>query len=217
MIKVNTSSYVIITVTDAMVIQHQRQMMNEEELKAKLAELEETNKSLVESVGKLEKANTDLVSQRTELKEKIKANSGDEELKKELDAYKLQLEEVEADKEALVGDFTHKLASKDMVQQLSALGVKTHNADALNMVSDLILNDAKYEDGAFKFVTEDNTTRFNDSNKPFNLQDKVNELKESDKSYLFVPSNGGGATDTTTAPAPQQSDLNSILNAGLKY
>jgi len=186
-----------------MVIQHQRQMMNEEELKAKLAELEETNKSLVESVGKLEKANTDLVSQRTELKEKIKANSGDEELKKELDAYKLQLEEVEADKEALVGDFTHKLASKDMVQQLSALGVKTHNADALNMVSDLILNDAKYEDGAFKFVTEDNTTRFNDSNKPFNLQDKVNELKESDKSYLFVPSNGGGATDTTTAPAPQ--------------
>ena len=199
-----------------MVIQHQRQMMNEEELKAKLAELEETNKSLVESVGKLEKANTDLVSQRTELKEKIKANSGDEELKKELDAYKLQLEEVEADKEALVGDFTHKLASKDMVQQLSALGVKTHNADALNMVSDLILNDAKYEDGAFKFVTEDNTTRFNDSNKPFNLQDKVNELKESDKSYLFVPSNGGGATDTTTAPAPQ-TDINSIINAGLTY
>ena len=196
-----------------MVIQHQRQMMNEEELKAKLAELEETNDLLVESVGKLEKANTDLVSQRAELKEKIKANSGDEELKKELDAYKQQLEEVEADKEALVGDFTHKLASKDMVQQLSALGVKTHNADALSAVSDLILKDAVYEDGAFKFVNDENTTRFNDANQPFNLQDRVNELKESDKAYLFVPATGGGATDTTTAPTPKTDVVDHVRDA----
>jgi len=44
----------------------------------------------------------------------------------------------------------------------------------------------------------------------------LDELKEGDKSYLFTKATGGGASDTTTAPTPSN-DINSIIDAGLKY
>ena len=46
--------------------------------------------------------------------------------------------------------------------------------------------------------------------------DKVNDMKNGDDSFRFAPSTGGGASDTTTAPPPSN-DINSVIDAGLKY
>ena len=187
-------------------------MTTEEELEA----LKETNKELVGRVSQLESINISLVDQKKELKQKLEDGSTDEALKAELTNYKEQLSQVEQDKADIESTFTSKLAQRDMLSQLNELGVKAHNSDALNAIADLTLSDAKYEDGSFAYLKEDGTTRFSDADKPFSIQDRVNELKESDKAYLFVQATGGGATDTTTAPTPNN-DINSIVNASLKY
>jgi len=186
--------------------------MTEEEIQA----LQATNKELVAKVGFLEKDLSKAIIKRDEAKQALADNTGDDELRKELDNYKEQLSQVEQDKAEIESSFTSKLAQRDMLSQLNELGVKAHNADALQAIADLTLSDAKYEDGSFAYLKEDGTTRFSDADKPFSIQDRVNELRESDKAYLFVPATGGGATDTITAPTPNN-DINSILDAGLKY
>ena len=188
-------------------------MLTEEEIEV----LQATNKELVAKVGFLEKDLSKAIIKRDEAKQALADNTGDDELRNELDNYKQQLEQVGQDKADIEASFTSKLAQRDMISQLNELGVKAHNVDALNAIAELTLGDAKYDDGGFSFQKEDGTTRFNsDTDKPYSIQDKINELKDSDKNYLFVADSGGGATDTTTAPAPQ-TDINSIINAGLTY
>ena len=181
-----------------------------------IVELQNTNKTLTERVNQLESINTDLVDQKKELKQKLTDGATDEDLKAELSNYKEQLSQVEADKQSLQDGYTKELNSLQMASQLKEMGVEVHNGDAMNAVVELALTEATYKDGGFAFLNEDGTTRFNDSNKDYSLQDKINDLKESDKSYLFKQATGGGATDTTTAPAPN-TDINSIINAGLTY
>ena len=191
--------------------------MTNEEYDNKIAELEATNGELVASVKKLETANSSMVAERSELKQKIKDGSTDDTLKADLEKAQALLAEKDAEVEAVRTETTAELAKRDMISQLQSLGVKAHNDTALNEIANTILNDAQYEDGGFKFLDEDNTTRYNDAKKPYSIMDKVNAMKEGDDAFRFAVATGGGATDTTTAPAPQQSDLNSILNAGLKY
>jgi len=181
-----------------------------------IAELQSTNKTLTERVNQLESINTDLVTQKKELKQKLEDGSTDEELKAELNNYKEQLSQVEQDKQSLQDGYTAELNSLNMQAQLKELGVSVHNSDAMNAVVELALQDATYKDGGFQYLNDDGTTRFNDSNKDYSIQDKINELKEGDKSYLFTKATGGGASDTTTAPTPSN-DINSIIDAGLKY
>jgi chromosome segregation ATPase len=191
---------------------HGVDMTIEEELEAVKA----TNKELVDKVGFLEKDLSKAIAKRDEAKQALADNTGDEELRKELDNYKEQLSQVEQDKADIESTFTHKLAQRDMISQLNELGVKAHNMDALNAIAELTLSDAKYEDGSFKYLKDDGTTKFSDTDKEYSIQDKINELKEGDKSYLFKQATGGGASDTTTAPPPSN-DINSILDANLKY
>ena len=190
--------------------------MELEQALAKIKELESTNADLVTRVGTLETNNNDLVMQREQLKAKIKEGTGDETLKAELDNYKEQLASVEADKEAIKGEFTSKLSKLQMMQTLKESGVQAQNDDAMNAIVDLVAQRAVYDDGAFKFVKEDGTTRFTDGDKPYGVIDAVNELKESEKAYLFKAQTGGGMTETPAVPNSKP-DINSIIDAGLKY
>ena len=170
--------------------------MTPEEIQA----LQDTNKELTERVNQLESINTDLVTQKHDLKQKIEDGVTDEDMKLELTNYKEQLAQVESDKESLRDGYTKELNGLHMMQQLREMGVEAHNSDAMNAVSELVLQDATYKDGSFVFLNSDGTTRFNESNKDFSIQDKINEMKESDKSYLFKAATGGGATDTPSTP-----------------
>ncbi len=185
--------------------------MTPEEIQA----LQDTNKELTERVNQLESINTDLVTQKKDLKQKIEDGVTDEDMKLELDNYKAQLAQVESDKESLRDGYTSELNGLHMLQQLKEMGVEAHNSDAMNAVSELVLQDATYKDGSFVFLNEDGTTKFNESNKDFSIQDKINQMKESDKSYLFKVATGGGATDAPQAPT--KPGINDILNAGLTY
>ena len=190
--------------------------MELEEALKKIEELESTNSDLVTSDKKLETANSSLVDERTTLKQKIKDGSTDDTLKAELEKAQSLLAEKDAEVEAVRTETTQELAKRDMISQLHSLGVKAHNDKALNEIANTILGEAVYEDGAFKFVDEDGTTKYNEAKKPFSIQDKINDMKSGDDSFRFAPSTGGGASDTTTAPTPSN-DINSILDANLKY
>jgi seryl-tRNA synthetase len=175
--------------------------MTTEELQAKVEELQATNAQLVESIGKLETANKDLVEQRQQLKEKLKEGANDEELKKELDSYKKQLEKVEAEKSEIEQSYTQKLSKMQIKQMLKEAGVKAHNDDAFESIAELALDGAKYDGGAFVYTDEEGKTLFNEANKPYSVLDKVNELRDSEKSYLFVQDTGGDTPkDKSTAP-----------------
>jgi len=183
--------------------------MTEEEIEA----LQATNKELVSKVGFLEKDLSKAIIKRDEAKQALADNTGDDELRKELDNYKQQLSQVEQDKADLTSDFTTKLSKRDMLSQLNELGIKAHNIDALDAIADLTLGDAKYNDGSFIFQNEDGTTRFNHADKEYSIQDKINELKEGDKSYLFVKDSGGGASDTPVVPTQTKSTYDTFTSA----
>jgi len=188
--------------------------MTEEEITA----LQDTNKALTERVNQLESINSDLVTQKKELKQKLEDGASDEDLKLELANYKTQLEQVEADKDSLRDGYTSELNGLHMQNQLKEMGVETHNLDAMNAVSGLVLQEATYKDGAFVFLNDDGTTKFNQSNKDYSIQDKINELKESDKAYLFKASNGGGAKAPEGKPTPvNQSDTDRVNALKLKH
>ena len=190
--------------------------MTLEEALAKIDTLSKTNEDLVSRVGTLEIANTDLIQERKDLKDKLKAGSNDEQLKAELDNYKSKLDEVTKANDTLKADYDKDLNSLRMTGMLKDMGIETHNTDALNSVAELALSEATYQDGAFVYLNEDGTTRFNEANNAYSVLDKVNELKEGDKSYLFKQPKGGGAGDKPATPDAKP-DINDIINRGLKY
>lgn len=177
--------------------------MTIEDAQAKIEQLEATNSNLVNRVNTLEVANTDLITERKELKTKLKEGSNDEQLKAELENYKTQLETVTEERDNQSSNYEKDLNSLRMMAQLKEMGVETHNADALTSVAELVLSDATYNDGAFNYLNEDGTTRFNDANNAYSVQDKVNDLREGEKSYLFKQPTGGGATGKAGEPSKQ--------------
>ena len=191
-------------------------MTDLEQAQATIETLTQTNTDLVARVGVLETNNKDLTEQRKVLQGQLKDGSGDESLKAELENYKTQLEGVEADKESLKHEYSQEINSMRMMTQLKELGVETHNADALSAVSELVLGEATAKDGGFVFLKEDGTTRFNQANQDYSIQDKINDLRESDKSYLFKQPTGGGKQDTPNA-TPGKKSINDVIDAGLKY
>ena len=135
-----------------------------------------------------------------------------ENLKKLLDGSKEEIEAVKAESEATL----NKMRMRDMVK---AAGIEAQNDDALNAVVELALDGVKYEDG-FVWQNEDGTTRYNEENKPYSVVDRINELREGDKSYLFKPQQGGGAGSGNTPDVKaddKPAGINEILNAGLSY
>ena len=187
--------------------------MTEEEI----AVLQETNQQLQDRVTQLESINISLVDQKKVLKEKLQEGSTDEALKAELDNYKSQLEQVQLEKDNLSSDYQKDLNSLRMTGILKDMNVETHNLDALNAVAELTLQGATYKDGAFVYLNEDGTTIFNDANQSFSVQDRINALKEGDKSYLFKQPSGGGATPSEDSTPKGKPSINDIVNAGLKY
>jgi len=181
-----------------------------------IAELQQTNEQLVSRVQQLESINSDLVTQKKELKSKLEEGVSDEDIKAELDNYKQKLEQIEEEKQSIEESYTSELNKMRLINELRGTGVEAKNELALNTIADQILSEAKYEEGAFKFLNEEGTTKFNDANKPYGIMDKVNELKESEFGIFFKEATGGGATETSATPQPK-TDINSIIDAGLTY
>jgi len=189
----------------------QRSGMEVEELEAKIKELEETNGQLVERVGQLESINKDLVEQKKELKEKIKEGATDEELKKELDNYKAQLEQTEQEREALKAEMTKEISTLRLSQIVEGLGIKFKNDFAREAVIEDILKEAKYEDGEFKFINEDGTTRFNEANKEYGVIDSINAIRQTDKGILIEDSKGGDAGSNKQAAPTQKTGYDEFM------
>ena len=185
--------------------------MTDEELKA----LQDTNSQLVERVQQLESINTDLKTQKIELKQKLQDGLTDDEAKAEIANLKTLLDNSQGEREQL--ETTHKgeVNAMRMRGVLRDANVNAQNSDAMEALSALVLDGASYEDG-FVWKNEDGSTRYNGSDKPYGVIDRVNELKEGDKSYLFAPVKGGGGGNPPPAEETK-TDINSVLNAGLTY
>jgi len=185
--------------------------MTEEEIKA----LQDTNNDLVERVNQLESINVDLVAQKKEFKQKLEEGLTDEDAKTEINSLKNLLAGVEDERNGLIAEHSKQVNGMRMKDLLRESGIKAQNSDALEALSGLVLDGSTYEDG-FTWKNEDGSTRYNEDKKPYGVIDRVNELREGDKSYLFQPITGGGAAETIST-APSKPSINDIINAGLKY
>ena len=186
--------------------------MTEEEI----ATLKKANDDLVARVQQLESINTDLVGQKKELKSKLEEGLSDAEAKAEIDNLRALLDGTEAEKAELQSTHSAQINAMRMKDALRGLGVNAQNNDAFDNISNLVLDGATFDDG-FKWVGEDGATKYNTENKPYSIQDRINELKESEKSYLFAPAKGGGGGNPAPSTADEKPSINSIIDAGLKY
>lgn len=172
--------------------------MTEEEITA----LQATNEELVTRVNQLEVINKDLTVQRKELNDKLQDGLTDDEAKAEITNLKALLSGVEDEKTQQTAEFDTKINSMRMRDVLREAGVEAQNSDAMESLSALMLDGVSYDDG-FKWANEDGTTRYNEAKKPYGVIDRVNELKEGDKGYLFKPVTGGGGGANVPTSAPQ--------------
>jgi len=187
--------------------------MTEEEIAA----LQEVNKSLTERVNQLESINVSLVDQKKELKLKLEDGLTDEEAKTEINNLKALLEVSDSEKSELIDGHSQQINGMRMKDALRDAGVLAQNDDAMSAISSLVLDGSSYDDG-FLYKNEDGSTKYNEANKPYGIIDKVNELKEGNKSYLFAPIKGGGGSENHAPIAETtKTDINSIINAGLTY
>ena len=190
--------------------------MTTEELEAKIQTLEATNTDLVTSIGKLEKANADLVTERVEFKQKLKDGVSDEELKAENEKLLAVIENQDQKFSDIESSHRSEVNEMKIISMFDATGIKADSDKAKELLIPLLKQGSDFAEDGFKYTDEDNTTLFKEDNRKYDLMDRINELKEGGYSGLFEKQTGGGATDTTTAPAPQ-TDINSIINAGLTY
>ncbi len=187
--------------------------MTEEEIKA----LQDTNTQLVERVTQLESINVDLVEQKKLFKAKLEDGLSDDEAKAEITNLKSLLEGAQGEQDSLRSEHTNQLNGMRMRDVLRDAGVKAQNSDAMEALSSLVLDGASYEDG-FVWKSEDGATRYNSDNKPYGVIDRVNELRDGNKSYLFEAKTGGGGGNPPPAtPTNDKTDINSIINAGLTF
>jgi len=187
--------------------------MTDEEITA----LQATNATLVERVTQLESINTDLAEQKKLFKAKLQDGLSDDEAKAEIANLKSLLEGAQGEQESLRSEHNNQINSMRMRDVLREAGVNAQNGDAMDALSSLVLDGASYEDG-FVWKNEDGSTVYNEANKPYGVIDRVNELKDSNKSYLFkATTGGGGGGDTQTPPVDKKTSINDIINAGLTY
>jgi hypothetical protein len=116
----------------------------------------------------------------------------------------------------LSDNYTKEVNSLKMNDALRLSGVQAMNSDAMSAIAELVMEGASYEDG-FVWKNEDGSTIYNESNKPYGIMDKVNELREGSKSYLFKQPTGGGPTGEVPGKSTDNMSINDIINAGLKY
>lgn len=187
------------------------------EAKEYLSNFVKTNDDNVERINSLERTNSDLVEQRAEWRKNVR-DMAPENAKKEIDNLKAQLDEVATDRQNTEAEYTKELNGLRIDTVLKELDVKGQNADAFKAIGNLALEGTKYEDGGYVYTNEDGTTRYNEDKKPYSVMDKINELKEGEKSYLFKEATGGGFKKDETPKAPNtKPDINDIINRGLKY
>lgn len=188
------------------------------ELEATILTLNTTNGELVSRVTQLESINVSLVDGKKELKKKLEEGSTDEVLKAELQNYKDQLATVEETAAEKATEYETKVNDLTMMQVLTGLGVEAQSGAAMDTIKALALKGATPKDGGFVYLNEDGTTIFNEANKEYGVNDRINELKESaDNSYHFAEQKGGGFTGNTTKPPETKKSVNDIISAGLKY
>ena len=186
--------------------------MTDEEIKT----LQDTNKQLTERVNQLESINVDLVDQKKEFKKKLEDGLTDDEAKAEITNLKALLDGANDEKSQLTSEHDKQINSMRMREVLRDAGVKAQNSDAMESLSSLVLDGASFDEG-FVYMNEDGTTKYNtDTNKPYGVTDRVAELRESNKSYLFEAKTGGGGGNPPAAPETK-TDINSIINAGLTF
>ncbi len=181
-----------------------------------IATLQSTNEELVARVNQLESINTDLVGQKKDLKQQLQDGMTDTEAKAEIDNLKALLEGAEGERSELETQHTGQINGMRMKDLLREAGIKAQNDDAMGALSSLMLEGVSYDEG-FKWLNEDGTTRYNEAKKPYGIIDRVNELKDGDKSYLFAPVTGGGSGDKTPVAPDTKPNINDVINAGLTY
>ena len=175
----------------------------------------ETNNSNVERINSLERVNKDLENQRATWRQTVR-DVAPEEAKKEIDNLKTQLNGALEERNKIKTDYETELNELRISSVLNSLGVETHNSDSFKNIGKLALDGAIYKDGDFVYLNEDGTTRYNTEKKPYSVLVRINELKESDKGYLFVQPKGGGYKENTP-PKPSKPNINDIINRGLTY
>jgi len=172
--------------------------MTEEEIKA----LQDTNATLVERVTQLESINVDLVEQKKLFKSKLEDGLSDDEAKAEIANLKALLDNANGEQDSLRSEHDNQINSMRMRDVLRDAGVNAQNSDAMEALSSLVLDGASYEDG-FLWKNEDGSTVYNSDNKPYGVIDRVNELREGNKSYLFEAKVGGGGGNPPATPSPK--------------
>lgn len=162
----------------------------------------DTNTANVEKINSLERVNADLVAQRSEWRKNVR-DMAPEHAQKEIENLTNQLAEVSTQRDNQRAQYDTELNGLRINALLKEMGIEGQNADALSSIGQLALQGAEYKDGAFVYLNEDGTTRYNDT-KPYTVLDKINDLKESEKSYLFKQATGGGFKPSNGNPPPNK-------------
>jgi len=132
----------------------------------------------------------------------------------EVQNLKSQLEKAVAEKGEIEATYKGKLSSYALKSELSKTGLaqKALNGEVYQILEGLALNGASYtDDGKVVYRNDDGSTKYTNG-KEMTLDDRVNELSNS-QSYasLFKPIGTGG----TGAKPPQNGSTTSDKTAGL--
>ena len=186
------------------------------ELIKELEELNSTNKEGAERVNFLEREAKDAYKARDEAKAKLLDNGSDEAQKAEIANLKEVIANSEAELNGVRSESEATLNAMRMSNAISAAGVDAQNSDALEAITSLVLDGATYDDG-FTWQNDDGTTRHNEANKPYGIIDKINEIKDGSKSYLFKTNGGGGGSGEPPKTEEKPGGISAIIDAGLTY
>jgi len=182
--------------------------------------MSESNHSNITRIGKLEGDLNEAITKRQSVKDLVRTHLGlsevsedslssfaknaDEGLKMDNQTLQDKLAELQTSYDGL-GE-THEKEVSEMILKdtLRGLGIgdRVANDRAFSELTKLVLNGATREGAAFTFK-EDGKTIFADGGKPMNVEDRINQLQESEYSYLFKTVTGAGGGQGQ-APNPNQ-------------
>ena len=115
-------------------------------------------------------------------------------LKQDNETLQGKLQALRTDFDSLDSKHETEIGTMIMLDQLRSMGVdeQVHNQNALEHLAKDMLEGSQRDNGIFSFKDNEGKTLFNDSGVNFNLNDKLDSLKEDSSKYYFKQTQGGG-------------------------
>jgi len=201
---------------------------NHKELADEVKNIFEANQANVERIGTLEGELNEAIKKKSKVLDLVRKNLGvtevseealsqfakdpDEALKADKEALQAKLEEMNNKLQQTEQEYNQKIDTMVLKDTLRGLGVKDRVANevAFEELTKIVLSEAERDGSKFVFKDEEGRTRFTDNGKPMTVEDRIDELSQGDRSYLFNKPAGGG-----TPPSGTQQQTTGVPPSGV--